>query len=148
MSRPPKIFFLIHKAHTALIRAVDRRSRRETSLSMTQQGVLFLLDRQDGMTLGGVAEALSLGKSSLSGLIDRMEERGLVRRSAAEGDGRVVRVFIEDEARALVARSRPMITGWNATLLAPFDADEQEVIARFLTHVAQHAEDIVEEGAA
>lgn len=148
MARPPKVFFLIHKAHTALIRAVDRRSRRETGLSMIQQGVLFLLERQDGMTLGEMAEALSLGKSSLSGLIDRMEERGLVRRSAAEGDGRVVRVFLDGNARELVARSRPLITGWNATLLAPFDERERDVIARFLAHVAEQAEEIVEEGAA
>lgn len=147
MARPPKVFFLVHKAHTALIRAVDRRSRRDAGLSMTQQGVLFLLERQEGLTLGEVADALSLGKSSLSGLIDRMEERGLVRRSSGEGDGRIVRLFLAGDARALVAKSRPMVSGWNATLLAPFDAAEQEVIARFLTHVAEHAEEIVEEGA-
>ena len=34
------------------------------------------------------------------------------------------------------------------TLLAPFDESERDVIARFLAHVAEQAEEIVEEGAA
>lgn len=144
MAKPPKVFFLVHKAHSALIRAVDRRSRDETGLSMTQQGVLFLLDQQDGLSVGALAQALSLSKSSLSGLIDRMEDRGLVHRAPVDGDGRRVVVHIEERARALVAQGRPLVRGWNAALLAPFDAGEQRVIARFLTHVADHADEIID----
>lgn len=144
MAKPPKVFFLVHKAHSALIRAVDRRSRDETGLSMTQQGVLFLLDQQDGLSVGALAQALSLSKSSLSGLIDRMEDRGLVRRAPVDGDGRRVVVHIEPQARALVVQGRPLVQGWNAALLAPFDAGEQQVIARFLTHVAEHADEIID----
>ncbi len=143
MRKTPRVFFLMNKAHAALSRAVDRRTQEVAGLSSPQHGVLFLLARKDGQTVTELAQALSMRKSSLSGLIDRMVERQFVRRVRAEADGRVVHIHLEEKASALLARTGPLVRKMNADILAPFDADEQDVIARFLTHLAENSEDLI-----
>lgn len=145
MFKPPRVFLMLSKAHTALARVADRRTRDVAGLSVTQHGMLFLLERQNGLTVSALAQALSVQISSLSGLVDRMEASGLVRRERGDGDGRVVRIFLEDSARDLLTRTRPMVQDMNRALLAPFDEAEQQVITRFLEHVAENAEAIVKQ---
>ncbi|MGW0484474.1 MarR family winged helix-turn-helix transcriptional regulator [Nonomuraea sp. NPDC003214] len=65
----------------------------EHDLSLTQLRVLGILrDRRPRMT--ELAAFLGLDKSTLSGLIDRAEQRGLVARGRNAQDRRVVDVFI------------------------------------------------------
>lgn len=70
-------------------------------LSLTQLRVLGLLrDRRPRMT--ELADFLGLDKSTLSGLIDRAERRGLVVRDRNPEDRRVVDVVITPAGRKLV----------------------------------------------
>lgn len=65
----------------------------ERDLSLTQLRVLGILrDRRPRMT--ELAAFLGLDKSTLSGLIDRAERRGLVARGKNPQDRRVVDVFL------------------------------------------------------
>ncbi|GAA3073189.1 MarR family winged helix-turn-helix transcriptional regulator [Streptosporangium carneum] len=65
----------------------------ERDLSLTQLRVLGILrDRRSRMT--ELAAFLGLDKSTLSGLVDRAERRGLVARGKNPHDRRVVDVFL------------------------------------------------------
>lgn len=145
MAKPPKIFFLVSKAQAVIARASERKTQELADLSMPQHGVLVLLSQRDGQTVTDLARALSMGKSSLSGLIDRMVERGFVRREKDAEDKRVVRIYREAAAERLVQRTVPFVQHVNGLLLQPFDAAEQEVIGRFLTHLAENAEDVIDQ---
>jgi DNA-binding MarR family transcriptional regulator len=57
-------------------------------------------DRQP--TIGELATFLQLDKSSVTGLVDRAAERGLVARTASPVDRRSVRVAITDAGRQLI----------------------------------------------
>lgn len=84
-----------------LVNAVYAESSREHGLT-PQQGQLMcvLMPRPYGMgELGGV---LGLAKSSLTGLVDRSAERGLVRREPDPDDARAVRVALTPEGRRIV----------------------------------------------
>jgi DNA-binding MarR family transcriptional regulator len=61
-------------------------------ISMTHFHVLTLLRHHDAMPMGRVAEILDASMSSATGIIDRMEERGLVERVRVPDDRRVVLV--------------------------------------------------------
>jgi DNA-binding MarR family transcriptional regulator len=85
----------------------------EHDLSLTQLRVLGILrDRRARMT--DLAAYLGLDKSTMSGLIDRAQGRGLLTRGKNPDDGRVVEVYItpagleltehmEDEVRSALA---------------------------------------------
>ncbi|WP_270726790.1 MarR family winged helix-turn-helix transcriptional regulator [Shimia sp. Alg240-R146] len=147
MKRSPKIFYLMNRAYAALARAADRRTKAEAELSLAQHGVLFALSMNDGLTAGHLAKMLSMGKPSVSGMIDRMAERNLVRREKDATDRRMVRVFLQAQGAAVIARTNPVVKEMNAALLAPFSEEEQDVIGRFLKHLAENAEDVLAESA-
>jgi DNA-binding MarR family transcriptional regulator len=92
-------------------------------LSLTQLRVLAVLrDREPKMA--ELAAYLGLERSSVSGLIDRAEKRGLVRRTASTDDGRAVRISLTPEGHRLAASGAAHMAGLIAPLtgkLAPAD---------------------------
>ncbi|HEX3786986.1 MAG TPA: MarR family transcriptional regulator [Pseudonocardiaceae bacterium] len=73
----------------------------ERGLSVVQLRLLGVLrDRTPGMR--ELAQHLGLDKSSMTGLVDRAERRGLVRRSPAPHDGRVIQVSLTPAGHELV----------------------------------------------
>ena len=72
-------------------------------LSLVQIRLLGILrDRTPAML--AVATVLNLDKSSVTGLVDRAERRGLVRRSTSPEDGRTVRVALTARGRQLARK--------------------------------------------
>lgn len=95
---------------------LERRGA-EVELSIQQVRLLGILrDRQP--TINELAAHLGTDKSSMSGAVLRAERRGLVSRVPDEDDGRVVRVRLEPEGRALVDAAS-----------ARFDDDVQQMFA-------------------
>ena len=138
-----RVFHSLQLAHSSLFRATDRLLRALESVSSVQHAALMALSVKDGAPIGEIADMLGVGKSNLTGLIDRMEDRGLVRREAFASDARVTLVFIEPEGRAVLRRTRFLLKRLNERFLEPFSDAEQRTIERFLTFVASHAAEIV-----
>jgi len=70
--------------------STERLVRR--NLSMTQVHVLWLLEHQGAMPMSRLAELMDVSLSNATGLVDRMEERGLVERVRVPDDRRLVLV--------------------------------------------------------
>jgi DNA-binding MarR family transcriptional regulator len=73
------------------------------ALSLVHLSVLALLEAKGPLPMSAVAEAMDVSQASATGIIDRMEERGLVERQRAEGDRRVVSIHLT-EAGTSVSR--------------------------------------------
>jgi DNA-binding MarR family transcriptional regulator len=73
-------------------------------LSMVQARLLGIL-RDRSPTIKELARFLQLDKSSVSGLVDRTQRRGLVERVASALDGRSVQVTLTAAGRELVDRA-------------------------------------------
>ena len=61
----------------------------ELQLSPAQCHVLHLIEPERPLPMGQLAETLACDKSNVTGLVDRLESRGLVRRRPSVGDRRV-----------------------------------------------------------
>ncbi|MEU4693902.1 MarR family transcriptional regulator [Actinoplanes sp. NPDC023714] len=75
----------------------------ENDLSLTQLRVLGIL-RDRRLRVTELAAYLGLEKSTMSGLIDRAERRGLLARERSPEDGRVVDVFMTPAGREFAQR--------------------------------------------
>lgn len=64
----------------------------KAGISMTHLHILWVLDHHGDLTMSRLAEMLDVSFSNATGLIDRMEERGLVERARVPDDRRVVLV--------------------------------------------------------
>jgi DNA-binding MarR family transcriptional regulator len=77
-------------------------------LSPSQFNVLNLLrDEPDGLSQIQISRLLIMHRSNATGLIDRLEQRGLLQRRASPGDRRAYRVVLTPAARQLLARILP-----------------------------------------
>jgi DNA-binding MarR family transcriptional regulator len=77
-------------------------------LSPSQFNVLNLLSGEaDGLSQAGISRQLIMHRSNATGLIDRLEERGLLHRRATPGDRRAYRVVLTPAARRLLERILP-----------------------------------------
>jgi DNA-binding MarR family transcriptional regulator len=78
---------------TFLVDAVYAQSGREHGLT-SQQGQLLCVLMAQPLGMGELGAILGLAKSSLTGLVDRTERNGLVRREPVPADSRAVRVAL------------------------------------------------------
>ncbi|MDG4765866.1 MarR family transcriptional regulator [Solwaraspora sp. WMMD406] len=85
---------------TFLVNAVYADSAREYGLT-PQQGQLLCVLMVQPYGMGELSAVLGLAKSSLTGLVDRTERNGLVRRKQDPQDTRGVRVALTAEGRRL-----------------------------------------------
>lgn len=70
-------------------------------LSLTQLRVLGILRDREHVRIGDLARHLGLERSTLSGLVDRAEQRGLLRRTRGDADRRATEVELTPDGRAL-----------------------------------------------
>lgn len=71
-------------------------------LSLIHLNVIGVLQAEGPQPMRALAEALDVSQASATGIVDRMEQRGLVDRRRDEDDRRIVRVALTDEGRRLV----------------------------------------------
>ncbi len=64
--------------------------------------VLCCLWEEDGLSASGIADKLKQLGATLTGVVDRMEERKLVCRERDPDDRRIVRIWLTDEGRRLM----------------------------------------------
>lgn len=64
--------------------------------------VLCCLWEEDGLSTTGIADKLKQLGATLTGVVDRMEERHLVYRERDASDRRIVRIWLTDEGRQLM----------------------------------------------
>lgn len=111
--------------------------RRAEGIATAHQVVLFVLDGEDGLPSSEVARRTGHSKSRLTGLVNTLAGLGLVVRDASASDGRVSILSLTPKGRELVDRTRSGPRAVNERILAPFDQDEQQVIAKFLRHIRE-----------
>lgn len=71
-------------------------------VSLAHLNVLILLEANGPMSMGHVAEALDISVASATGIVDRMESRGLVERRRDPDDRRVVLVVPAAGAKTIL----------------------------------------------
>ena len=82
--------------------------RMEATLGVTgpQRLVLLMVTDRPGVSAGELAHALHLHPSTITGIVQRLAGKGLLRRERDRADGRRVRLRACRPARPLVAASR------------------------------------------
>jgi len=140
MSRRPRFIFLLNSAQRRLQQWInsqqaDTCATGGTTPTAAQGGVLFVLAREDGATMGQLAEALDLAPSAVSGLVQRMEALAWVHRQPCPQDGRTQRVWLSPAGQAQLAPLQATLARINRQLTAGFTDTELQTVARWLTHV-------------
>lgn len=130
-------FEIAETAH-ALRKAFDRRA---VGLGVTraQWKVLFRLTREPGLRQIELADMLDIEPITLTRIIDRLEEAGLVERVSDPTDRRAWRLHVTAKAQPLVVKLRAVADEMIADAFAGIDPNEVEITRQVLARVRENA---------
>src|SRR5207247_836872 len=103
------------ETYFAFIRRDDPHIR-SLGLTPSQFDVIATLGDTEGMTCKELSEATLVTKGTLTGVLDRLEAKGLIQRDAVIGDRRRVTIRLTDKGQALFEKILPT----HAAFLRPY----------------------------
>lgn len=108
-----------------LVQGIYARNSERHHLTPVQAKLLCVL-AEGPRGMAELAHCFGVEKAALTGLVDRVERRGLARRSPVPGDRRALRVTLTDAGRRAAAAFHAEVTAELSQLLAPLAAHERE----------------------
>ncbi len=100
-----------------------------------QSGILFLLKRKDGLTMTEMGRALGIDNATITGLIDRLERNGFVRRNRSASDRRALSIAITPEGVEEVNRAKAVVRRVNEAIKTGFSGGEIEAFKKILLNI-------------
>jgi DNA-binding MarR family transcriptional regulator len=117
--------------------AVLNRIAAEHDLSLTQLRVLAIL-RDRRIKMSELTNYLGLDRSTVSGLVDRAEKRGLLQRAPNPHDGRGVDVFLAPSGMRLAERGVAEVAQSLAPMISVLTPAEGRRLASLLVRMVEH----------
>jgi DNA-binding MarR family transcriptional regulator len=102
-------------------------------------GVLTLIRANPGITQVTLAAAFRVDKSTMSPVIFRLEQRGLIRRKVLASDRRRHALFFEDAAESAFLAARAKVRAFEESVAARLTKAEQREFARLLVKLQGRA---------
>ncbi|MBN8501536.1 MAG: MarR family transcriptional regulator [Sphingomonadales bacterium] len=123
--------YLLADSARLLRRAFDARVR-QLGMTSPQARLLLMLHVSEGENQGFYAERLEVEPISLTRMIDRMEESGLIERRRDPADRRAWRLHLTNRSRQVIDQVRASLTGLEDEMLAGLAPAQREALTAML----------------
>jgi DNA-binding MarR family transcriptional regulator len=130
--------FRILSAIRRIIRAVDIHSRKlhaDFDITTPQMICIYELSRNNGITLSQLSMAVNIGASTVNGIVDRLELKGLLTRQRSAKDRRKVLLSLTEAGREITLRAPSLLQDRLSNSLQELPELEQITIAMSLERV-------------
>lgn len=104
-------------------------------ITPVQYAALFAVHEQPGLDQRTLASSIGFDTSTIGGVIDRLERRGLIERHASPTDRRVRLLQVTPEGQALLGEVIPGMLKAQKRILAPLSAADREQFLAMLKTV-------------
>ncbi|MFT4102913.1 MAG: MarR family transcriptional regulator [Burkholderiaceae bacterium] len=144
-----KFGLMLHQVREALIRRIESRvCQSDLDINFSQFRVLKALFEGHASTASEIARCVGHDAGALTRLLDRLAERGLLRRQPRTTDRRQVDVVLTDEGRAAAQRIVRAAADTVTDALRPLSDDEREALMRMLERIRDGLDEPAAAGAA
>jgi DNA-binding MarR family transcriptional regulator len=126
--------FLVHDVSRLRRTAFDQRVK-PLGITRSQWWVLANLSRHEGEDMMQIelARLLDVGKVTLGGLIDRLEEHGFVTRTPDKVDRRSKRISVSPKGRTLVQKMNAIAIEMNTQIMRGLSLSQQHDLEEMLS---------------
>jgi DNA-binding MarR family transcriptional regulator len=128
------IVFLLAKAYQKAHGNLKKRLR-PYGLTPIQNLILEVLREEDGLSAGDISKRLVLDNATLSGVLERMAERGFIEKRTDLKDKRLLRVYRSDRANSLARNLGDERDLANEDILRTLSVEEKVLLKRLLRDV-------------
>jgi DNA-binding MarR family transcriptional regulator len=105
-------------------------------------GYVLINVKKEGIPVTKIAPNMGVEPTSLSRLLNTMEDKGLIYREKDKLDRRVVNLFLTEKGMALKRISKKMVVDYNNYLFAHIDPKDMEAFFRVIEQVTALTNDI------
>jgi MarR family transcriptional regulator, lower aerobic nicotinate degradation pathway regulator len=116
--------------------AIFLEETQSHGITPVQHAALFAAMRQPGLDQRTLAGTIGFDTSTIGGVIDRLERRGLIERQASPTDRRVRLLHVTATGAALLEQVTPAMLKAQQRILAPLSAAERPQFMAMLRKVA------------
>lgn len=126
------IIFLLGKAQQ---NQLAKKKLKPLNITPVQYAVLRLLWQRDGQLSSEIGEHIQLDSATMTGLLDRMVQRGLIQRRPSEYDRRKSHIFLTGKGREPQFLPVDLMVEANEELLSDFSDEEVQLLKRMLMKI-------------
>ncbi|MDB6107686.1 MAG: hypothetical protein JWO52_7685 [Gammaproteobacteria bacterium] len=135
---------LMHRVRTEILAAVDRELAADEQLAAmdvtsAQFIILATLSMGIAKSASDLCKGISYDAGAMTRMIDRLEEKGLLRRSRDPGDRRLVNLELTEKGNAALPRMRDVSMKVLNRFLQGFTKVEARQLEGFLTRMLENA---------
>lgn len=112
------------------------------NMNPTRLGILLALADHDGVIMSKLGQKLFLEKSTMTGVIDKMEAEGLVERRSDRADRRALRIYLTPKAKKLNERILKIIDKAYNELSGDLTAQELAASVKVSKQIGQAAHEL------
>jgi DNA-binding MarR family transcriptional regulator len=128
-----RLIFLISKVYQKLINNLQQAfSKSGIEVTPIQVMLLFFLQKNDGSSLTQISQGLMLENPTITGLIDRLEKLGYVKRSDHPDDRRVYLVYLTQKGNRIAKKGLPIVRKLNEQIKRGYSEEEIESFKKVL----------------
>lgn len=115
-----------------------RRIFSHYGITEQQWRILRILWQEDGISQNEIAQRSLLPKQSLVGIIDRLQDMGLLVRKQSASDRRKSAIFLTKKAKKIEAEITPKVDQIYEELEKQLSPQQWDQLRKMLTHIAEH----------
>lgn len=135
--------FLLSDVARLLRTCADQEARR-FGMTRAQWGVLFRLQRNEGLKQSELADLLEVQPITLTRLIDRLCDNGLIERRSDPNDRRAKRLFLTPAAKPVLEKVTAAAETMMASVLTGLDPAARKAMRATLTMLKSNLRQIVQ----
>lgn len=117
--------------------AIFLQETEATGITPVQYAALQTVANAPGIDQRTLARTIGFDTSTIAGVIDRLQSRGLMQRNTSPADRRVRQLTLTDDGRRLLAETLPGMQRAQARMLAPLPAGDRAEFMRMLRTLVQ-----------
>jgi DNA-binding MarR family transcriptional regulator len=137
-AKDDRLIFLVFTAQQKLKNYLKNQLVKEdVKITIAQTGILALLKQNDGRTMTELSQILSIDNSTITGIVDRLEKAGFVKRNADPNDRRVSQIYITPEGIDEINKAIGILKRVNEEVKSGFFPEEIEAFKNVLVSFSE-----------